>query len=172
MIHFNCLKCGKAFQLPNEHSGKDGYCSCGAIMRVPIARSMVPQRARLVDEGSLSTSEVRWLIGGTLFAILIVAPVTALIVTSKSDRRLDLGATSSAKANSNEAIVPPVTSASTPKREFGTFGDTGFYRSDHREDLKQLPSLRGFTEREKDHIITEAEKFDAAVKDLERRRGR
>jgi hypothetical protein len=47
------------------------------------------------------------------------------------------------------------------------------YHYDHSSDekLRNLPSLRGYSNSEKDQIISEAKKFDAAVKALEQKRG-
>lgn len=48
------------------------------------------------------------------------------------------------------------------------------YRYDDTTDqqLKDLPSLSGFSDREKEHIISEAKKLEAALRELERQRGR
>jgi hypothetical protein len=44
------------------------------------------------------------------------------------------------------------------------------YNDTTDRSLKPLPSLDRFTDAEKEHIISEAKKFDAAVRSLERRR--
>ena len=44
-------------------------------------------------------------------------------------------------------------------------------RSVSDRELKDRPGLARFSERDKELIISEAKKFDAAVKELERKRG-
>ena len=39
MIHFNCPTCGKSFNLRDEHTGRKGKCSCGAVITIPGAGS-------------------------------------------------------------------------------------------------------------------------------------
>ena len=51
MINFKCPTCGKSFNLRDEHAGRQGKCSCGAVITIPVGgcgQQVVPQTPETV----------------------------------------------------------------------------------------------------------------------------
>lgn len=103
MIRFACPSCGRPMGVRDEHAGRQGKCSCGAIVRIPnperptltslpnrISPAVLKKSHRGPPKGAQSSAALndgRWsradkllLWGGLVVGVLVIAPLIILAV--------------------------------------------------------------------------------------------
>lgn len=54
-IRFSCPNCGKRFKVAEEQAGRNGKCTCGAVVQIPPASSDIPDGITSPDKAQICT---------------------------------------------------------------------------------------------------------------------